>query len=81
MISNSSPLIHLSKINQLHIFEELFEEVIVPEAVYDECVVEGEDRRDAKHIENADWINVKSIRNILNMDLKLFSIRSEEDEE
>jgi len=62
VISNSSPLIHLSKINQLHILEELFEEIIVPEAVYDECVVEGGDRRDAKHIENADWIDVKSIK-------------------
>lgn len=63
VVSNSSPLIHLSKIDLLPILEELFDEIIVPEAVYDECVVEGGDRDDAKTIEKADWIKIKPIEN------------------
>lgn len=61
VVSNSSPLIHLSKIGLLDILEKLFDEIIIPEAVYDECVVDGGERRDAKSLEQAEWIITKSI--------------------
>ncbi|MFO7992013.1 MAG: DUF3368 domain-containing protein [Thermoplasmata archaeon] len=61
-VSNSSPLIHLSKIGLLEILNELFDEVLIPEAVYEECVVEGGDRKDSRDIENAEWIYVKQIK-------------------
>ncbi|MBS3782519.1 MAG: DUF3368 domain-containing protein, partial [Candidatus Thermoplasmatota archaeon] len=61
VVSNSSPLIHLSKIGLLDILEELFDDIIIPEAVYDECVVEGGDRKDARNIEQAGWITTKTI--------------------
>ncbi|MBS3816807.1 MAG: DUF3368 domain-containing protein [Candidatus Thermoplasmatota archaeon] len=61
VVSNSSPLIHLSKIDLLPILDELFDEIIVPEAVYEECVVQGGDRDDATTIEKTDWIKIKSI--------------------
>ncbi|MFO7792722.1 MAG: hypothetical protein ACQESD_05875 [Thermoplasmatota archaeon] len=62
VVSNSSPLIHLSKIGLLDILNELFNEIIVPEAVYDECVVEGGGRKDAESIEKAEWIKTKPIK-------------------
>jgi len=60
VVSDSSPLIHLSKIGQLDILRELFGELIIPEAVYRECVMEGKNREDAKRIQNANWIKVQN---------------------
>ena len=62
VVSNSSPLIHLAKIGQLDLLKCFFDEIIVPEAVYNECVVEGKDREDAKKIEKTEWIKVAIIR-------------------
>jgi len=62
VVSNSSPLIHLSKIGLLDILDELFDEIIIPDAVFDECVVEGGDRKDAKSIEKAAWIKTISVK-------------------
>nr|CBH37999.1 conserved hypothetical protein [uncultured archaeon]CBH38510.1 conserved hypothetical protein [uncultured archaeon] len=62
VVSNSSPLIHLTKIGQLNLLKHFFNEIIVPEAVHKECVIEGKDREDAKKIEKVDWIKVAKIR-------------------
>lgn len=60
-MSNSSPLIHLAKIGKLDLLKSFFSEVIVPEAVYRECVVEGGEREDAVKIAKANWIRVQKI--------------------
>lgn len=62
VVSNSSPLIHLAKIGHLDLLKCFFDEIIMPEAVYNECVVEGKDREDAKKIEKTEWIKVAIIR-------------------
>jgi Predicted nucleic acid-binding protein, contains PIN domain len=62
VVSNSSPLIHLARIGQLNLLKHFFNEIIVPEAVHKECVIEGKDREDAKKIEKVDWIKVAKIR-------------------
>ncbi len=62
MVSNSTPLIHLAKIGRLKLLREFFGEVLIPEAVYRECVLEGKGSKDAELIEHADWIRVKKIR-------------------
>jgi hypothetical protein len=36
--------------------------IIVPEAVHNECVIEGKDREDVKRIEKADWVKVAKIK-------------------
>jgi len=63
VISNSSPLIHLSMIGELTLLRYFFDEIIVPEAVYRECVIEGKNREDAKRIGKAKWIKVAKIKN------------------
>lgn len=62
VVCNSSPLIHLAKIKMLEILEKIFGEILVPEAVYRECVREGGEREDAKEIEKARWIRVVNIQ-------------------
>jgi predicted nucleic acid-binding protein len=43
-VTNSGPLIVLAKINHLHLLPSLYDEVIVPQAVYRETVVVGRAR-------------------------------------
>ena len=41
VISNSSPLIALSRIQNLHILKELFGLIFIPDSVYQETVIEA----------------------------------------
>lgn len=41
VISNSSPLINLSKLNRLDLLQNLYNKVIIPSGVYQEVVVEA----------------------------------------
>ncbi len=61
VVSNSTPLIHLAKIGRLELLREFFGEILIPEAVYRECVIEGDDSEDARAIKNAEWIKVERI--------------------
>ncbi|MEA1868937.1 MAG: DUF3368 domain-containing protein [Euryarchaeota archaeon] len=64
VVCDSSPLIHLAKVGKLELLRAFFMEILIPEAVYRECVAEGKNREDAKKIENAAWIRVLDIKNI-----------------
>lgn len=72
VVSNSGPLIALSRINRLELLKHLFRKVYISKETYNEVVVK--DKVGSKHIEKAEWINVKSIKdkssvNILRIDL------------
>lgn len=41
VVSNASPLITLSKLGQLNLLPELYDRVLIPQAVYEEVVVAG----------------------------------------
>jgi len=41
VLSNTGPLIALGKLNRLHLLSELFDQVQIPLAVYDEVVTQG----------------------------------------
>jgi len=41
IVSNSTPLIHLAKIDELQLLHNFYGQVLIPQAVYDECVTEG----------------------------------------
>ena len=62
VVSNSSPLISLSAIRQSHLLPALFQEIIIPQAVYDEIVF-GEDRAGTSEVKNADWIQTQRVKN------------------
>lgn len=75
-VSNSTPLIHLAKIGQLHLLPELFGTLLIPQAVYNECVIEGRNYREASQIAQANWLQVVPVTNqplltLLNSELDL----------
>ena len=60
IISDASPLIVLLKTNKLSILKELFEKIIVPEAVHKEITAKEHEKTIFNKIE---WIETRSIRN------------------
>ena len=68
VVSNSSPLISLGKLDMLFLLKKLYKRVIILQAVYEEVVVRGskEDRKDAFQV--ASFIK-KGIICIENIDL------------
>jgi predicted nucleic acid-binding protein len=58
IVSNSSPLIVFSRINRLSLLRDLFGEIHIPRAVYEE-VVRG--RKGAEIVDNK-WIKIKDIK-------------------
>ncbi len=61
LVSNSSPIIHLARIDKLELLKDFFETVIVPEAVHRECIVEGKERAEVTLIRNTDWLKILQV--------------------
>jgi predicted nucleic acid-binding protein len=61
IVSNASPLIVLLKINKLSILKELFEKIIIPEAVYKEITAKEPDKL---IFDKIGWIKTRSVTNI-----------------
>src|SRR5712692_4945539 len=61
VVSNSTPLIHLSAVSDLLLLRDLLGVVIIPEAVLDEVVKSGAGRRGSREVAAAvgDWIKVE----------------------
>jgi predicted nucleic acid-binding protein len=63
VVSNSSPIIHLAKIGRLDLLQDFFGELLIPEAVYEECITEGRDRSEVPIIKQASWLRVVPVTN------------------
>jgi uncharacterized protein len=63
IVSNASPLIALVRIGQLDILRQLYSEIIIPEAVWHEVVVEGADQPGAEVVSSASWIVRRTVTN------------------
>ena len=61
VIVNATPIIALCGINQLELLNNLFDEVIIPNAVYEEVVIKGINKIGAIDLQNADWIKIKKV--------------------
>jgi len=62
VVSNSSPLIALSRINKLSLLQDLFEQVIIPSGVYNEIVERGRDKKGSKEVKSAEWITIYFVK-------------------
>lgn len=61
VVSDSGPLIHLSRVNRLDILQVFFKEIYIPEAVYQELTSIEEDLPGSSEIRTFDWIKNKSV--------------------
>ena len=72
VVSDTTPLIGLASIGRLELLFQLFGEVYIPQAVYDETVTHGREEGIAKQaVANADWIHVVEVKDRLAVDVLL----------
>jgi uncharacterized protein len=63
IVSDTSPIINLAMIGQLHILPALFGKVVIPEKVFEEITLKGADMPGADEIKKATWVEVKACSN------------------
>ena len=63
VVSNASPLIGLARIGELELLQQLYGELVIPEAVAHEVVVEGAGLPAADQVRKAAWIKTQTISN------------------
>jgi predicted nucleic acid-binding protein len=64
VISNSSPLINFATLERLDILQTLYGRVLIPEAVYHEVVVVGQNHSGAAAVSQATWIAQEAVTNM-----------------
>ena len=65
VVSNSTPLIALSRINKFGLLREYFGEIYIPKEVYDEVVTRGGNQFGAEEVVSAKWIKVENVESII----------------
>lgn len=63
VISDTTPMISLLKINRLDLLEKLFGEVFIPNAVYEELTIDKQFIEERKIIDNASYVRTVSASN------------------
>ena len=56
VVSNTSPIINLACIGQLNLLHQLYGEVIIPGAVYEEITVTGAGEPGSSEVQDKEWI-------------------------
>jgi predicted nucleic acid-binding protein len=62
VVANSSVLISLGAIQQLTLLRQRFSEVLIPQAVWQEIVIEGKGQPGAQEVQSSDWIKVQKVK-------------------
>lgn len=63
IVSNASPLINLVRIGQLNLLRQLYNEIVIPEAVWREVVIEGSGQPGADELKSATWVKTQTVKN------------------
>jgi uncharacterized protein len=72
VVSDTTPLIGLASIGRLELLQELFGDVYIPQAVFDETVTFGRAGSRAKQeVASADWIHIVEIKDRLAVNVLL----------
>jgi len=69
VVSNSGPLISLSTIGKLEVLKALFDQIVIPPAVYHEVVVQGHGEPGSQEVHNAEWIRSVQVKDNLAVSL------------
>lgn len=62
-VSNSSPIMNLAAIGRLGLIKLKFGNIVIPDAVWRELVIDGKGKKGVEDIEKSNWIKVQSVRN------------------
>ena len=62
VISNASPIINLAIIGRLELLKKFWGKIFIPEAVWQEVVIDGGDKEEVAEIKKADWIIVDKVK-------------------
>jgi len=63
IVSDASPLINLARIGKLALLRDLYGEIHIPKAVWQEAVEKGEGQAGADEIKAAPWIKSHTVKN------------------
>lgn len=63
VVSNASPLINLARIGRLSLLPRIFGRLLIPEAVWQEVVEEGQGQPGADEIRQAAWVERTAVSN------------------
>jgi hypothetical protein len=74
VVSNSTPIIALAKINRIDMLRELFGTITIPEAVYNEVSDDGKNRAGSSEVSDSEWIIMKQVHNRTAVDFLLVSV-------
>jgi len=69
VLCNSSPIIGLAKIDRLDIIEKLYQEIIVPKAVFDELITKGRYKDKTAEINELIHQNIVKVHKVNNREL------------
>lgn len=78
VISDTTPLISLIKIESLDILEKMYKEIIIPKAVYDELIINIDYQSEIDIIRKCTFLQIKIVEENLSVSLlqKTIEIRS-----
>ena len=64
-VSNSTPLLYLAALDDLKLLPTLFRDIVIPQAVWQELVIDSRGKPGAAEVENArgDWLTVRVVSN------------------
>jgi len=61
-VSNTSPLITLSAVGKLDLLEQIYQQIVIPQAVHDE-VVQGASKPGTTTILTRSWLDIRTVQN------------------
>jgi uncharacterized protein len=74
VVSDSTIIIVLSKINKLDILCKIFNQIYIPKAVYEEIVVKGSGKPGSIEVVESKWIKIKEVDNKFAVNILLKSL-------
>ncbi|NEQ39646.1 MAG: DUF3368 domain-containing protein [Okeania sp. SIO3I5] len=63
IVSNTSPISNLAKVGQLNLLQQLYETVLIPNAVYEELLDEGAGEIVIRVVRGATWLKMQPLQN------------------
>jgi len=64
VVSNTSPITNLAAVGQLHLLQQLYNNIIIPSAVYQELTRQGDTIPGAMELQTENWIQTQNITNL-----------------